>query len=117
MKIDVDTTVLLSDKRFQLSRLEVAEKLKELKNEGLIDENQIEKILSEDILLKMKYRTYKKCIRQIFIAMLLIGVGFGLMHNSPLFYSVIVGGIILFISSFFGILSNKLTKNQKLYLN
>ena len=107
---------LLTNQRFEFGYSEVRKKLEQLKVDGLIDEKQFEKIQEEDILLKIKYKTYKKCVRQIIIGLTLTGIGFTLMGGSSLRYLFIVGGLILSISSFFGILSNKLTKNQKEYL-
>ena len=84
------------------------------RNSGLIDDKQFEKIQNEDILLKIKYKTYKKCVRKIIIGLIMTGIG--LISTLPFRYLIIVGGIILFISSFFGILSNRLNKEEKEYL-
>jgi len=116
INISENVSELLTNKRFELGYAEVKGRLAKLKAEGLIDEKQFDKITDEDILLKIKYNSYKKCVRQIIIGLILVGVGFGLMDTSPVRYLFIVGGIILSISSFFGVLSNKLTKIQKAYL-
>ena len=107
-------TKLLTNQRFEYGYTELNEKLEQLKSDGMIDDKQFEKIKDEDILLKIKYRTYKKCIKQVIIGLLLIGTG--CVVGIPLSYLFIVGGMILFISSFFGIISNRLTTNQIEYL-
>lgn len=114
--ISENMSKLLTNERFSYGYSEVKERLEKLAADGLIDEKQFEKIRNEDILLKIKYKTYKKCVRQIIIALVLIGIGFLLTSISPLRYLLIVGGLILFTSSFFGVLSNRLTKSQKTYL-
>ncbi len=107
---------LLTNQRFEFKYSEVKTKLKQLMVDGLIDEKQFEKIQDEDILLKIKYKSYKKCIKQLIVGLILTGIGFGLLSDSSLRYLFIVGGLILSISSFFGISSNKLSKSQKDYL-
>ncbi|WP_064967055.1 hypothetical protein [Tenacibaculum ovolyticum] len=107
---------LLTNQRFKLGYSEVKKKLEHLKNNNLIDYKQIEKVLNEDLLLKIKYKTYKKCLRNITIGLILVGSGFWLMSNLSFRYLIIISGIILSVSSFFGILSNKLTIEQKEYL-
>ncbi|MGB3145194.1 MAG: hypothetical protein WBB24_13905 [Maribacter sp.] len=107
---------LLTNQRFEFKYSEVKTKLKQLMVDGLIDEKQFEKIQDEDILLKIKYKSYKKCIKQLIVGLILKGIGFGLLSDSSLRYLFIVGGLILSISSFFGISSNKLSKSQKDYL-
>jgi len=115
-KIAENISDLLTNKRFGFGYSEVKTRLEQLKENGLIDDTQFEKIRNEDILLKIKFKTYKKCLRKIVIGLILTGIGITIMITSPLRYLIIVGGIILSISSFFGILSNRLTKNQKEYL-
>ena len=107
---------LLTNQRFEYGYSRVRKKLEQLNVDGLIDEKQFEKIQDEDILLKIRYKTYKKSVRQIIIGLILTGMGFTLMGGSSLRYLFIVGGLILSISAFFGILSNTLTKNQREYL-
>jgi hypothetical protein len=116
VNLSANDSKLLTYQRFEFGYSEVKRKLKQLKVDGLIDEKQFEKIQDEDILLKIKYKTYKKCIKQIIIGLMLTGIGFGLLGDSSLRYLFIVGGLILSISSFFGISSNELTKSQKEYL-
>ena len=105
---------LLTSKRFEIGYSEVKKRLEEHRNNGLIEDKQFEKIQNEDILLKIKYKTYKKCLRKIIIGIILIGIG--LISTLSFRYLITVVGIILFISSFFGILSNRLTKDEKEYL-
>ena len=105
---------LVSNQRFEFRFAEVKKKLEQLKVDGLINEKQFAKIQDEDMLLKIKYRSFKKCIRQLIISLLLIGIGF--MMGMSLGYLLIVGGIIVSISSFFGITTNWLSKNQRAYL-
>ena len=116
MKEQAEITKFLTDERFQYGRLTVKEKLIQLKEKGSIDEEQFNKIQDEDILLKVKYTTYKKCVKQIIIALGLTLIGFILINGSPLGSLFIIIGFILAISSFFGITSNRLTKIQKVYL-
>ncbi len=66
----------------------------------------------EDSLLRIRYRTYQKCKKQIIIGLVLIGIGFILKNISTISFLVTFIGTILSISSFFGILSNKLSKKQ-----
>lgn len=114
MEKPVEISKLLTNERFILGHTEVKKRLEQLKADRSINEKQFEKIHNEDIFLKIKYKTYKKCFRLIIIG--LIGIGFGLTNSSSLSYLFFIGGIILSISSFFGIISNRLTKNQKEYL-
>ncbi|CAM4201793.1 hypothetical protein [Zobellia nedashkovskayae] len=116
MEEQIEITKLLTHERFQYGRLTVKEKLIQLKEKGLIDDLQFNKIQDEDILLKVKYTTYKKCVKQIVIALVLTIIGFFLVNASPLSGILIIIGFILAISSFFGITSNRLTKIQKVYL-
>lgn len=113
LKNTEDISKLLND-RFEIGYSQVKIILEKNKIDGLIDEKQFEKIHNEDVLLKIKYRTYKKCLQQIIVGLLLIVIG--LISTFSFRYLISVGGIILFISSFFGIMSNKLTKEQKEYL-
>lgn len=113
-KITENISELLTNKRFEFGYSEVKKRLEQYRNNELIDDKQFEKILNEDILLKIKYKTYKKCVRNIIIGLILIGIG--LINTLSFRYLIIVGGIILTISSFFGILSNRLNKNEKEYL-
>ncbi|WP_165748745.1 hypothetical protein [Cellulophaga sp. Z1A5H] len=112
--ISENRSKLLTNERFEFGYLEVKESLKKLKKDGLIDEKQFEKIQTEDMLLKIKYKTYKKCVRNIIIGLVLTGIG--CIGNSPAIYAVLLIGIIFSVSSFFGVLSNRITKNQKAYL-
>ncbi|MEC3905742.1 hypothetical protein VOI54_01790 [Tamlana sp. 2201CG12-4] len=107
---------LLTNERFELGFSEVKKRLTELKEEGLLDKTQFEKIINEDILLKIKYKTYKKCIQKIIIGLTITAIGFGLIREYSSRYLFISAGIILSISSLFGILSNRLTKIQVQYL-
>ena len=66
----------------------------------------------EDSLMRIKYRTYKKCKKQIIIGSILLGAGFFLDDILSISFVLIIMGIILTTSSFFGILSNRLTKTQ-----
>ena len=100
-------SVLATDKRFELIRSEVEKELLDIKDKGLIDAILFERIQNEDILLKIKYRSYKKCLRQIVIGFVLVGVGFIVLNTSSVRYLCIAGGILLMISSFFGVLSNR----------
>ncbi|KAF9657624.1 MULTISPECIES: hypothetical protein [Tenacibaculum] len=115
-KINKNISELLTNERFKFRYSEVKKELEVLKSNDLINNKQFEKIYNEDILLKIKYKTYKKALRNLIIGLVLIGTGFVLMNTLPFRYLIIVGGIILSVSSFFGIQSNKLTKSQKEYL-
>ncbi|MFT7898751.1 hypothetical protein VBY74_02090 [Tenacibaculum ascidiaceicola] len=115
-KINKNISELLTNERFKFGYSEVKKELELLKSNDLINNKQFEKIYNEDILLKIKYKTYKKALRNLIIGLVLIGTGFVLMNTLSFRYLIIVGGIILSVSSFFGILSNKLTKSQKEYL-
>lgn len=105
---------LLSEKRFELNQSDVHEKLAQLKDSGLIDDNQFDKIVEEDILLKIKYRAYKRCRIQVFVGIGLIGLGY--MVHTGLIYLFAVFGAILLLSSLFGMRSNRLSKIQIRYL-
>lgn len=105
---------LLSEKRFELDQSDVHEKLAELKDHGLINENQFERVVEEDILLKIKHRTYKRCRIQVVIGIGLISIGF-LVHTGLVYLFAVFGGILL-VSSLFGMKANKLSKVQINYL-
>lgn len=69
----------------------------------------------DDALVGIKYRTYKKCIRQLIIISLLLVLGF-LFLNSVKGLALLLLGFYPFASSFFGIISNKPTKEQLVQL-
>ncbi len=95
---------LLSEKRFKLGYSVVKERIELLINEDEVVEERFKKVQEEDSLLKIKYRTYKKCIRKLIIGLFLLGGG--LLLDFSFKYLVLVSGVILSISSFFGILSS-----------
>jgi len=66
--------------------------------------------------MRIKHTTYKKCKKQIIIGVILLGVGFVLWDVWSISFLVIITGFILTISSFYGILSNRLTKTRIEYL-
>ncbi len=113
-KIDESVSALLTNERYRLGYSQVKYRLEELNNKGLIDAQQFEKIRDEDILLKVKYKTYKKCLRNMIIGLLLIGIS--LVSALPLLRILIIPAIILLWTSFFGILSNRLSKAQMEYM-
>ena len=67
-------------------------------------------------LMRIKYRTYKKCKKQIITGIILLGVGFFFEDILSISFFMIIMGVVLTTSSFFGILSNRLTKTQIDYL-
>ena len=103
--------------RFKLTKSEVNNKLNILKEEQLIDNEAYENIKNEDTLLSIKRRTYQKCKKKIVIGIILIAVGLYIKENSGNEFLLTISGFILTISSFFGIISNRLTKSQVNYLN
>lgn len=69
-------------------------------------------------LLAIKFRTYKKCKKQLVIGLLLFVTGLFLMYQKSLLtYLPLVVGFYLTVSSFFGILSNKPSSEQLDVLN
>ncbi len=107
---------LLTSERFKLTHVEVKEKLIRLKSDNLISNDQFKKVMNEDLMLKIKHRTYKKCLKQFIFGLITIVIGILANNSSSFSYICIVGGIIISTSSFFGILSNRLTKNQIKYI-
>jgi len=106
----------LSDKRFEKRYSETKIILEELKSQNLYDPQLIEKIKDEDILLKIKYKTYKKSIKRLIFAILIILTGIFLVDNPKIRVPLFFLGGFMFISHFFGIISNFITTDQKRYL-
>lgn len=114
--IDKDINYLLSDKRFNLSRTEVKNSLNHLLNQNLIKKEDYDKINEEDTLIKIKYKSLKKCKNKAALSVLFLIIGFLLKIVIPIFSILIIFGFILLISSAFGLQSNKLTKKQINYI-
>ena len=89
----------LTDERFNYSRLETKDVIKKLKENNFADAKLLDQIDKEDLLLKVKLRSYGRCEIQFLFALLI----------------VLAIAVYFFISSFFGLLSNKVSKLEKQY--
>lgn len=110
MKTEKGDKQFLTDVRFQFTRSQTIEVFNRLKSSNEVDE--IEKINEGDIFLHIKYKSYKKSIRNFIISLVLIC--FSLFFQR--FYFVAIIGLIICLSSLFGIRSNNISKHQKEYL-
>jgi hypothetical protein len=68
------------------------EKLIQLKEDGLINDQEYEPVREEDVVLKIKFRTYKKCSKQLVLGLLLFGSGLIVSNASNLKYLFIAIG-------------------------
>lgn len=111
-----DINYLLSDKRFDLNRFEVKKTITQLLKENLINKEDYNTIIDEDILIKIKYNSLKKCKVKASISVLLLIIGLLLKTAIPVFSFFIIFGFIILISSAVGLHSNRLTKRQINYI-
>jgi len=112
---ETDYLKFLTSERFEFSKSQTNVAIKNLKESHFKDSNLIKNIEQEDALLKIKYRTYSKCKRNLIIAVALIGIGFILQSIIPITFYLTLFGLVLFTSSFFGLISNRLPKLKKEY--
>tara|TARA_R110000868_G_scaffold86347_8_gene242266 strand:+ start:67563 stop:67940 length:378 start_codon:yes stop_codon:yes gene_type:complete len=105
----------LTDERFNYSRLETKDVIKKLKENNFADAKLLDQIDKEDLLLKVKLRSYGRCEIQFLFALLIIVLSLFLKNLSSIFYIVLAIAVYFFISSFFGLLSNKVSKLEKQY--
>lgn len=111
-----NVSVLVTHHRFVLGYSNVNKKREQLYVDGLLDEEQYKKVKEEDVMLKIKYKTYKKCVRQLLVGLFMTAIGFTLLGATFLCYVFVAGGLILSMSSCYGLLFNRLTKIQKAYI-
>ena len=106
----------LTQNRFEKTRTETIEALKIIEDNNLSEKNIIEGINEEDILILIKMKTFKKNIRNFILAFVIIVISIFLKFISPLFLFLIIIGTIVLISSLFGIIYNRISKNKKRYI-
>ena len=106
----------LSEKRFNRSHSETIIIIEKIKTDNTIDSNLIKQIEEEDIILKIKLRTYEKCKRKTIISFIVIVVCYLLASKFVLLYYVVAIGFFVLISSFFGVQANKISPKQKDYI-
>lgn len=111
-----DLSDYLNEKRFQFTSSAVKQKLEELQKEGKIGEQQYKEIEKQDILLRIKYKSYKKCQSQLIWATTFLVIGFWPLSSYPIAYIFIVVGFILALSALFGLKSNRISEEQKRYI-
>ena len=71
----------------------------------------------ECVMLKVKYKSFLKCRRNTFITTGLVLLSISFKHISPVFTIILVFSAIVLWSSIFGMLSNYITKEEKLIIN
>lgn len=98
----------LTEKRFDSTRSLTNKSIDELLKESQDKKRLIENIENEDIEISIKYRTYEKSKKKLIVSLVLIVLSLVFQSKSPVFGFVLIMGVIVAISSFFGILSNKL---------
>lgn len=113
--INFNDSDFLTEKRFCKTHSETKEFLEKVQNS--YNPNLINKVENEDTQILIKYRTYKKSKKQLIISFFLILLGFIFGNTIPLFYFVLIMGFIIFISSFFGMIMNRLSDDKIKYIN
>ena len=78
--------------------------------------NNIEKIEEEDIILLVKFKTFKKCTRQIIFILITSVICILIGAFQPLIQFLLVIGVFVLISSISGVITNRITVKQKEYL-
>ena len=115
--IENELDCFLSNERFKFSRRQTKEAIVTMKNKGL-DSSLLEQILEEDFILEVKYNAYKRNLKKIIFALfsIIIGVCLIILKIESISFFLIVFGIMVFVSSIFGITTNRISKIQKQYL-
>tara|TARA_R110000868_G_scaffold408912_1_gene693202 strand:- start:43 stop:420 length:378 start_codon:yes stop_codon:yes gene_type:complete len=105
----------LTAERFKYSRLETQDVLKKLRTTNYSDVALLDQIEKEDLLLKIKLRSFNKCKFQFLVSIPVIIVGLIFKNQFSIFYIVTAVALYFLISSFFGLRSNKISKLEKRY--
>ena len=108
---------LLTESRFEGSREEVLSYISANKKNEDFDTERANQVLEEDDRLEIKYKTFRKCRLRILIALPIASVTLLLWNQSSLFLLLATVSVFVSISSFFGLLTNRITPQQKKYLN
>jgi len=113
---DLQPEDYLTSKRFDKKYSEASIIIAKLKNDNTLNQESIKQIEEEDLLLKIKLNTYEKSKKKIIISCFILVLSILLFNTSPIFSVGIISGFIVFVSSFFGIQTNKISPKQKDYL-
>jgi len=116
MNENISNSDFLTDKRFLRTYSETVKILKILKEENSYNQNLIINVENEDAKIHIKLNTYKKSKKQIIISIFLIILGLTFGKALPFFYFIFIIGFILLISSFWGIRTNKISKEKIKYI-
>ncbi len=114
MSVDINT--LFTEKRFKTSKSEVTKILEELDDSTSNYKKLIERVLDEDIQLKIRFKTFKKCRRNFLLSCVAIVVGAWFGAKVPALYLLLVIGVLVLISSVIGMIKNRLSSEKRKYL-
>lgn len=112
---DFDYAKFLTTERLNYSRLQTQDVIKRLKETNFKDLELLHRIENEDVLMKVKLRTYKRCKIQLFVSLIVLIIGLLLNSVNQLFFMIIIVSIYFFISSFLGMRTNKISKLEEQY--
>ena len=111
-----DPDIYTTERRFNRHYSETEAALEHFREHGVVPPDQIDMVEQEDVALKVSLRTHRKCMRQFVASQICVVLGLLLGQWVPLFYFLMIGGIIVGISSFHGVRTNRISTRQKLYL-
>jgi len=77
----------------------------------------IQNVIDEDILIKIKLKSYKKNIRNFILSSFLLIVSYLFVDTFSIFIFVGVIAGIIWLSSFFGVYYNFIPKHVRKYIN
>lgn len=105
----------LTKERFKYSSIETKDVIKKLRANNFTDVSLLDHIEKEDLLLKIRLRSYNRCKTQFFVSLPVILLGLIFINQFSIFYIVTAVALYFLISSFFGLRSNKISKLEKQY--
>ena len=105
----------LTVERFKYSRIETQAVIEKLKAANFADLALLDQIEKEDLFLKIRARSYRRCKVQFLVAIPIIFLGLVFKDEFSVFYLTTAIATYFLISSLFGLLSNKISKLEKKY--
>ena len=114
--MNVDINTLFTEKRFKTSKSEVTKILGELDESTSNYKKLIERVLDEDIALKIRFQKFKRSRRNFFLSSIALGVGVLYGATYPVLYVLAFIGVIVLISAVFGMVKNRISSEKRKYL-
>lgn len=109
--------IFLTHKRFLFNKSLADVQFQILKQDPQFDIEKLEQVLFEDEKLMIKYKKYLQLIKRLVLYLILFIISLvALFLQYKMAYFFIALFAYLSISSFFGIITNRITKTQKNYL-